>query len=121
MFIEVIYCDNINVANYNALTKHTQDTFVYVDDLHCPDQWQNYNGQSCLIILSFDGGIPQHTLLSILKNDAIPQYDGNAIKLNLKTLCISTNIKMTNWYTSDRDYKNFMIDKINSYKYLEPQ
>jgi len=28
---------------------------------------------------------------------------------------------MTNWYTSDRDYKNFMIDKINSYKYLEPQ
>ena len=70
MFIEVIYCDNINVANYNALTKHTQDTFVYVDDLHCPDQWQNYNGQSCLIILSFDGGIPQHTLLSILKNEA---------------------------------------------------
>ena len=121
MFIEVIYCDNTNVANYNALTTHKTDTFIYVDDPHYPDQWQNYNGQTCLIILSFDGGIPQQTLLSIFNNEIIPQYDANAIKLNLKTLCIATNVKMTHWYTSERNYKKNMMDKINSYKYLEPQ
>ncbi|AET42498.1 hypothetical protein EXVG_00313 [Emiliania huxleyi virus 202] len=121
MFIEVIYCDNINVANYNALTKHTENAFIYVDDLHCHNQWQNYNNQTSIIILSFDGGIPQNTLLSLFKNDSIPQYNATPIKLNITTICIATNVKMTSWYTSDIDHKKYIIDRINSCKYIEPK
>lgn len=121
MFIEVIYCDNINIANYNALTKHTENAFIYVDDLHCHNQWQNYNNQTSVLILSFDGGIPQQTLLSLLKNDSIPQYNAEPIKLNIKNLCIATNVKMTSWYASEHNHKKYIINSVHSYKYLEPQ
>ena len=118
MYLEIIFSSNENVANYTALTKHS-DAFVFVDDPACFNQWERYANEGTIIVTSFKGNIPFSSFLALIRADSIPQYNSNPVELIHTKVCVATTLDIKEWYNVPQSwFQTFITKHVNIYKYV---